>query len=142
MRPSILGCCFLWVLLFFSCKTTQSLNKETLFGPTWELEYLSGPRIAFQGLFREKIPKISFQKDANKVVGNTGCNGYSAGYELSGRSISFSEAGPTTMMYCGEGEQYFINAMRKVDGYKIDENGKLNLLVGTVPMLRFHPLSE
>ncbi|WP_149277025.1 META domain-containing protein [Pareuzebyella sediminis] len=142
MKLAIVASYFLAALVFFSCKSTQEIKGDGLIGPTWELEYLSGPRIAFQGLFRERKPKISFQKDTKKVEGNAGCNGYTTDYKLNGRSISFSQPGPTTRMYCGEGEKHFLNAMRKVDGYNIDENGKLNLLAGPVPMLRFHPVNE
>lgn len=142
MRRAILGCYGVMVILIFSCKTVQKIDNDKLFGPTWELEYLSGPRIAFQGLFKEKKPKIYFEKDTKKVMGNAGCNGYSADYRLNGKSISFSEPGPNTMMYCGEGEQHFLKALGKVDSYRIDEAGKLNLLVGPIPMLRFHKTDE
>lgn len=120
-----------------SCNGTKKDSAENLFGHTWELEYLSGPRIAFDGLFTMKKPQITFNKENQKVEGNSGCNGYSAAYTLDETAISFGDPGPTTMMYCGEGESHFLNAMEKVNRFAIDKDGKLNLMIDDVPMLRF-----
>lgn len=123
------------ILLAESCGGTKS-SAEALYGPTWELEYISGPRIAFEGLFPEKKPQITFNKESGKVNGTDSCNGYTADYEIAENSIVFGDPGPTTMMFCGGSERQFLNMMKKIDGYSI-EDGKLNLLVGEVPMMRF-----
>ena len=123
------------ILLAESCNSTKS-SEEALYGPTWELEYISGPRIAFDGLFPEKKPQIAFNKESGEVFGTDSCNGYSSNYELEGNSISFGDPGPTTMMFCGGGERQFLEMMKKIDGYTV-EDGKLNLLVGEIPMMRF-----
>ena len=127
----------IFVLLFFSCSSSKKSTNEALFNTTWELEYLSGPRIAFGGLYPGKKPKITFNKTTNKVEGNNSCNGYLADYNLNGDEISFGEPGPTTMMFCGEGETFFLNTIKKVNKYNIDDDGKLNLLINDVPMMRF-----
>lgn len=131
------------ILLFFfaialadSCSNSKS-SAEALYGPTWELVYITGPRIAFEGLFPEKKPQITFDKESSKVSGTDSCNGYSADYVLEGSSISFGEPGPTTMMFCGGSERQFLEMMKKIDGFSFDEDGKLNLLMGEVPMMRF-----
>jgi heat shock protein HslJ len=113
------------------------MSKDSLFNTSWELEFLSGPRIAFEGLFPDKKPNITFNKTTNKVEGNNSCNGYSADYTLKGNDISFGEPGPTTMMYCGEGETFFLKTIKKTNKYMIDSHGKLNLMIGDVPMMRF-----
>lgn len=130
--PIVLG---IWAL---GCGTTRQGAADALFGPEWELEYLSGPRIAFEGLFPDKKPVLTFEQEASRVVGNSGCNGYSAPFELNGASIRFGEPGPSTLMYCGDGEDFFRNTMQKIDGWSVDAEGKLNLLIGEVPMMRFH----
>ena len=117
--------------------STTNMGDKDLLGTAWELEYLSGPRIAFQGLFPDKKPQITFNPTAQKVEGNSGCNGYSADYTLNGDNLSVGEPGPTTMMYCGEGEKFFLNTIQKVNRYFIDEDGKLNLAINEVPMMRF-----
>ncbi|MCK0161370.1 META domain-containing protein [Allomuricauda sp. F6463D] len=123
------------MLLVQSCVSTKS-NSDALYSSTWELEYISGPRIAFEGLFPEKKPRLTFDKDSGKVTGTDSCNGYSADFELAESSIVFGDPGPTTMMFCGGSERHFLTMMKKIDGYSL-KDGKLNLLVGEIPMMRF-----
>jgi len=134
MKTSII-LLFSAVLLTASCDGTTS-SEEKLYGTSWELEYISGPRIAFDGLFPEKKPQITFNKETGKVSGTDSCNGYSADFELAENTIAFGDPGPTTMMFCGGSERHFLEMMKKIDGYSL-EDGKLNLLVGEVPMMRF-----
>ena len=134
-------------ILFFSfliisitaCSVVKNTKTEnSLSNATWELEYISGPRIAFEGLYPNKKPQITFNTKTNEVTGTSSCNGYSATYTSNGKTISFGEPGPTTMMFCeGGGEQTFLQMIKKVDNYSIDNDGKLNLNSGEVPMLRF-----
>lgn len=109
---NILSLC-IFALIIFSCSSTKKMANDALFNGAWELEYLSGPRIAFNGLYPDKKPKITFNKTTNSVSGNNSCNGYSADYRLDGNEISFGEPGPTTMMYCGEGENFFLKYDKK-----------------------------
>lgn len=134
MKTSII-LVFSVLLLVESCGEPKT-SEEALYGPTWELEYISGSRIAFEGLFPKKKPQITFDKESGKVMGTDSCNGYSADYELAENTIVFGDPGPTTMMFCGGSERQFLNMMKKIDGYSV-EDGKLNLLVGDVPMMRF-----
>ncbi|MER3375630.1 MAG: META domain-containing protein [Allomuricauda sp.] len=134
MKPLII--LFLSVLVLGASCNPKPDDSEALFNTTWELEYISGPRIAFDGLFPEKKPQIAFDKETSKVSGTDSCNGYSADYELNQNALSFGEPDPTTMMFCGGGERQFLNMMQKIDGYAM-EDGKLTLLIGDVPMMRF-----
>ena len=56
---------------------------------------------------------------------------------MDGTSLSFGDPGPTTMMYCGEGEKQFLNMMNKINAYGFDADGKLLLKLNDVPMMRF-----
>lgn len=124
-------------MLISSCEPTKKTNSDTIYEAVWQLEYISGTRITFERLFPDKKPEISFDRETNRVTGNGGCNGYSADYTLYGNKLSFGEPGPTTMMFCGDGELQFLKMMQKVDEYNFDAEGKLNLSVGEVPILRF-----
>lgn len=126
-------------LIISSCSTVKSAKTtENLSNATWELEYISGSRIAFDGLFPDKKPQITFNTTTNEVSGTASCNGYMAKYTSDGKSITFGEPGPTTMMFCeGGGEQTFLQMMKKINNYSIDKEGKLNLNIGAVPMMRF-----
>ncbi|WP_400073381.1 META domain-containing protein [Zobellia russellii] len=124
-------------LIFTSCSTTKKVADTPLYGTLWELEYLSGPRIAFQGLYPDRKPQITFMEETGRVQGTSSCNGYSAPFTVKGKEISFGEPGPTTLMFCGQGEKFFLNTIKKIDAYKIDEDGKLVLLMDGVAMMRF-----
>lgn len=131
-------------LLITSCTASkEAKNTENIYDTTWELEYISGPRIAFEGLYPNKKPQITFDQKETKVYGNNGCNGYSAPYTLNGKSLTFGEPGPATMMFCeGGGEQQFLQQMKKTTSYTIDKDGKLNLIEGDVPMMRFKKVAK
>lgn len=124
-------------IIIVSCETQ---NNEALFNTEWELEYISGPRIAFDGLYPDRKPQLRFNEETNRVEGNNSCNGYSADYEIDGNSITFGEPGPSTLMYCGEGETVFLNMVKKINKFQIDEDGKLNLMLDDVTMMRFHKM--
>ena len=138
MKHAFSLCCLLLAAAPLGCGGLKQAPSPALYGPEWELEYLSGPRIAFEALFPDRLPVIAFDQASGQVMGNSGCNGYTAPFELKGSSIRFGEEGPSTLMYCGEGENFFRATMRKIDGWNIDEQGRLNLLIGEVPMMRFH----
>ncbi len=141
MKHLTLTFCIASLLLFFSCKTSQS-TSEALFDTQWELEYVTGPRIAFEALYPNKKPQITFNKEDGKVMGNNGCNGYSADYTLEGNKLSFGEPGPSTLMFCdGGGEAVFLKTMKKIEAYSIDADGKLNLMMGDIPMMRFKKIT-
>lgn len=46
------------LLLIMSCGSQKdAVNSDKLYDTTWQLEYMSGVRIAFDGLFPNKKPK-------------------------------------------------------------------------------------
>lgn len=122
-----------------SCNQNAKTNNKELYDVTWELEYISGPRIAFEGLFPNKKPQITFNQETKKVTGNNSCNGYSADYTLEGDAISFGEPGPSTLMYCGEGENVFLKTIKQITKFTVTD-GKLNLMLDDVTMMRFHKI--
>lgn len=130
--------------LFLSCSSAKQADqiplKESgvLYGHTWQLEYLSDIGSSYEELFPQKKPELTFDEIKNLVRGNAGCNGYSATFTKDGDKISFSEPGPSTLMYCGDGEPEFLNIMSKINRYSVGPDGKLNLMIDDVPMLRFH----
>lgn len=138
------------ITLLFACVLTLLLNACTslkntipLTNETWELEYITGPKIAFDGLFPENKPKITFNTANKEVSGTTGCNGFTTKYTLDGQNIKFDENFPTTMRYCeGGGEQVFLKMIKEVNHYYIDAEGKLFLNKGDVPMMRFKKVTK
>ena len=118
-------------------KATDKMVKTDALNGTWELNFISGPRIAFDGLYPEKKPSITFDVANARVSGNTGCNNFNGTLNATGSSISFNEPLAMTKMFCdGIGESTFTDILKKVDNWTVD--GKtLNLRMGEVNMMRF-----
>jgi heat shock protein HslJ len=127
--------------IFMGCNSTQSTMKtsSSLEG-TWQLNYITGPRIAFDGLYPDKKPTITFDLKENKISGNNSCNHYFGTLKVEGNTINFKDAkmGMTMMACPGEGENVFMRTLDKIDSYSISEDGKtLNFIMGDVAMMRF-----
>jgi heat shock protein HslJ len=143
MKKCTLISVFTFLLIFSSCGSSKNAAQEALFNTLWELEYMSGPRIAFEGLFPNKKPQITFHKETGEVSGSGSCNGYASKFTLNGKALTFGEQYPTTMMFCdGGGEAQFTQTIKKVDSYSIDSEGKLNLFIRDVPFLRFKKIEN
>ena len=125
-------------LFLVSCSTNPMAKDNKMYSNAWELEYITGPRITFQGLFPDMKPKIQFTKDSDMIIGNSGCNGYNTKFTMNGKMISFAEPEMSTMMYCGDGENVFRKTMTQIDSYRMTD-GKLEFLMGDVVMMRFKP---
>lgn len=111
--------------------------KPMLSKTTWELEYISGPRITFEGLYPEEKPTITINESEKKFGGNSSCNVYSGEFTLKNDQIHFGDV-IKTMRFCeGGGETTFLNTLGKVNKYAIDEDGKLVFSKDDVPMMRF-----
>lgn len=143
MRKSIFLSAILVALFVSACsckKTTDSKNadhKTDLYGTNWELEYISGPRIAFEGLYPEEKPTLILTQEKSEFGGNSSCNAYGGTFKLKGNEIHFGDA-IKTMRFCeGGGEETFMGMLGKVNKYTIDSDGKLVLLLDDVAMMRF-----
>lgn len=126
-------------LFTISCNGTKNTQKtDSIYGTKWELDYISGPRIAFNGLYPDKKPQITFDKNTGQVSGTDSCNGYNAPFTLDGNSLTFGEPGPSTLRFCeGGGDKQFRQTIQRINRYSFDSDGKLNLLTGDVAMMRF-----
>lgn len=110
--------CFLF---FNTCTSTKDIRANKALIGSWELEYITGPRISFEGLYPNKKPEVNFDGEANRVSGNTGCNSFNGGYVMEGGKFAFSGNMAMTKMFCeGNGERVFTETMGKVNAYKLD----------------------
>lgn len=128
-------------LTIISCNSTKTTVKtsNTLDG-AWQLNYISGPRISFDGLYPDKKPTIIFDLKENKISGNNSCNKYFGKLLVDGNKINFKDAkiGMTMMACQGLGEGTYMKTLEKIDSYSISEDGKiLNFIMGDVAMMRF-----
>lgn len=136
---------FFALAAFFSlaaCTSTQKTpanmtNNEVLNG-TWELNYITGPRIAFDGLYPEKKPTITFDVANNKISGNTSCNNFNGKLNTDGNKINFNDPMAMTRMMCqGQGETTFLETLKKINTWSVSDGNTLNLIMGDIAMMRF-----
>ena len=108
-------------------------------GGNWQLTYITGPRIAFDGLYPDRKPTLSLDTEKGTVNGHTSCNSYSGRFARKGMSLSFPEPLAMTRMACaGLGESVFLQALQRVDGYGISPDGQtLTLLENGLAVMAF-----
>ncbi len=127
----------LFVLVLVACKTAKTGTKaETSLDGNWQLNYISGSRIAFDGLYPDKKPEITFDTKTNMVSGHSSCNNFRSNYTISNKTIHFDNPFGTLMACPGQGEQSFYTMLKKVNRYTISEN-KLLFFIDDVVMMRF-----
>lgn len=126
-------------MFIVSCSTAMSADQNKLYNTGWELEYITGPRITFEGLYPDTKPTIRFTPGSMMITGNSGCNVYNPTFTMEGKMVSFKQPETSTMAFCGDGEVVFRTAMQKVDNYKIESDGKLAFLMGDIVVMRFKP---
>ena len=126
-----------------SCSTSKTAVKEFSIEGTWELNYITGPKIAFDGLFPNKKPTIAFNLAENKITGHNSCNNYFGALIKDGNKINFKDAkiGMTMMACDGNGDSLYMETLNKIESYTITDDGKtLNFFIGSVVMMRFSHL--
>lgn len=117
--------------------STSPQDAAARLNGTWELNYITGPRIAFDGLYPDKKPQLIFSLPKMEVGGHTSCNGFSAKFTLTGDKISFSDPMSTLIACPGAGEPTFLRILKTVNKYAIENGNTLVLLAGDVPVMRF-----
>ncbi|MHA4894295.1 META domain-containing protein [Pedobacter sp. PWIIR3] len=126
-----------------ACTTikTGTIGSEGLskLGGVWVLNHVSGPRMAFNGLYPGNKPFIEFNTREKKFSGNTSCNSFSGALVADDSNISFNESLMMTRMACpGEGEAVFTEMLKKVNTYSISSDTTLYFMMGDIIVMRFY----
>ncbi|WP_342084585.1 META domain-containing protein [Dyadobacter sp. OTU695] len=130
---------------FVACKgskTTKAMQtgtseKARLEGE-WELNYIMLPGSSFEEIYKEKKPFIKFDLIEQKFSGNTSCNSFAGKLKTDGSKIDFTEPFMMTKMFCpGEGENKFVETLKKVTSYSVSEGNTLNFISGDIGVMRF-----
>jgi heat shock protein HslJ len=115
----------MFILFISGCSGSSGNEGGTkIYGNEWKLESLNGKSIQLKG---GKNITIIFNRANGNFKGFSGCN-TSFGIYFSGKkNLQLSEISQTEMV-CDEmkTESDYMEALKKVDGYKISED-KLNL---------------
>lgn len=139
---NILWSAILVVSFFCACESskvnkTAGASAADLNG-TWELNYISGPRIAFEGLYPNRKPVITFNTTDTSFSGNTSCNNFRGRLISEGNNISFTNDVMLTKMFCeGQGESVFLETLKKINSFNIANDTTLTFIMGDVAMMRF-----
>jgi len=124
-----------------SCTTKKIASEKSTLEGKWELNYITGPKIVFDGLYPDKKPTIVFDIANNKITGNNSCNQYFGALVIDGENINFKDAkmGMTMMACQGSGDKLYMETLQKIETYSITDEGKtLNFLIGNIVMMRFN----
>ncbi len=130
---------------FMSCEApknaaTPTSNDVTLLEGSWELNYITGPRIAFDGLYPNKKPTLVVNVADKRISGNTGCNAYSGPLVAEKSSISFTGPIAVTKMMCVDGalgEKTYLEMLKKVNTFSVSGGTTLNLIAGDIILMSF-----
>ncbi|MDJ1506186.1 lipase family protein [Xanthocytophaga agilis] len=115
---------------------TDSLSLASLNG-TWELNYISGVKIAFDSLYLNQKPAITVNTNDHTIVGNNSCNSFRGKFTIKDQTIRFPDTFVMTRMFCeGGGEQVFMDALKKMNKYTISAN-MLTFYMNEVSIMRF-----
>jgi heat shock protein HslJ len=118
--------------------TVEASSDLSKLGGTWELNYISGPRIAFNGLYPGNKPQLTFNLSEKRINGNSSCNSFSGKLLADDTSINFNEPMVATKMACpGEGEAIFFEMLKKVNKYSVNGDTTLNFMMGDIAIMRF-----
>ncbi len=128
-------------LSLISCKSSKINNgtyANKFLDTTWTLTYISGSRIAFEGLFPRRKPFITFESEKNHVSGFAGCNNFMGPVFANKDSLRFGNLA-STMMACVEGaqgERNFLSLLPTTETYKVDAD-TLWISAKNVPIMKF-----
>jgi len=118
---------FITFILFLGCKNnakqvnTDTISSQNSLEGTWELESISNSEYLFDSLFKNKIPTITFDTTSKRFNGNSSCNFFNGKLKTDGNQIDFNMPIIMTKMFCeGEGENIFMEILKKIDTYTID----------------------
>lgn len=111
-------------------------SEDLTLNGTWELDYISGPRIAFEGLFPNKKPSITFNLPNTKASGSGSCNNFNVTFSMEGSNIKFGPPASTRMACPGDGESAFFRTLEKITKFSVNDN-TLTFIMDDIAMMRF-----
>lgn len=102
----------------------------------WDLFYITGRRITFEGLYPRNKPFITFHQGQSAFSANTSCNSMNGTYNGK-KGEKLLKLGATTLMACeGEGEPAFVDQLKQVETYEV-HGDTLVFYYDNIPTMKF-----
>ncbi|WP_169540018.1 META domain-containing protein [Niabella aurantiaca] len=117
-------------------RATGTAPESNALNGTWELNYISGAKIAFEGLYPQKRPTITFDLPQTNAAGNSSCNRYRVSFTIDGNAIQFKDPASTKMACEGAGEATFFRTLKTVTNFDV-AGDTLHLIMGDIAVMRF-----
>ncbi len=111
--------------------TTSPLNGS------WDLINITDLKIALSKLYPRQKPNLSFDLANGVVSGSTACNRFSGPVKIIDSSINIGELGMTKIACPGDGEQKFLEALKKTNTYALIDSVTVSLRTGDAEVMRF-----
>jgi heat shock protein HslJ len=110
-----------------ACTAPRRATRFNELDGGWVLAVFPHEKKTLAEVFGTRIIDLRFATDSNRVSGSTGCNQFNGSYTADTAKIRFSPDMALTRMACpGYDERLFLNAMSRVNRYRINE-GQLEL---------------
>ena len=126
---------------FLLKQTPLAMPDSTKLAGNWELNYIANPPMDFQEMYPTKKPTINFDTINTMISGNTSCNNFAGKMNVNGNKIDFTAPIAMTKMMCldgkSNGENVFIETLKKVNTYSIGNDSTLNFIMGDIAIMRF-----
>jgi heat shock protein HslJ len=110
-----------------ACTAPRKATRMNELGGGWVLAVFPHEKKTLAEVFGTRVIDLRFAPDSNRVSGSTGCNRFHGSYTADTAMLRFSPDMALTRMACpGNSEALFLNAMARVNRYRINE-GQLEL---------------
>ena len=117
-----------FVVSIVACKSAKNVTSEVSLSGNWDLVNFPSGGKEFAEILGSRKPELQFDETNKKVTGTSGCNHISGAYTHNGKMLQFDDNMIMTKMACpGYDESVFMDALRKVNQYQIN-NDQLNLM--------------
>ncbi|HYE55726.1 MAG TPA: META domain-containing protein [Chitinophagaceae bacterium] len=108
----------------------QNLNGN------WELTVFPHGSKPFAELFTMKKPELEFNSTTMRVSGNTGCNRTMGEFSVNGDELRLTNMASTKMGCPGYDESIFMNALNRVNRFRLNGD-QLSLLQDSTLLMTF-----
>jgi heat shock protein HslJ len=130
-------------MIIASCSSSKKVSNtnenpvQSLVG-TWELIEIEGEKYSQVNTAPSSTPFIKFDEELSRISGKTGCNSFSGEIVITGNNLDLTKPMMMTKMYCeGVNETKFMETLRLAKEWRIDNEGRLELVAGEVVLMEF-----